>query len=185
MSTPAISEIGGHSTMAEVLAAFPGAQRALFRQYHIGGCSSCGFQSGETLAALCARNGGLDVAAVLGEVERSHQADQRLLLEPRELAAWRQDGLPLRLLDIRTREEHEATRIEGSILFTQEIMTEMLGRWPRAERLVICDHQGAKGLDAAAYFLGHGFTAVRALRGGIDAWAAEVDPSVRRYKLEE
>ena len=30
--------------MRDVLEKFPGAQRALFRKYHIGGCSSCGFQ---------------------------------------------------------------------------------------------------------------------------------------------
>ncbi|HIG82060.1 MAG TPA: rhodanese-like domain-containing protein, partial [Verrucomicrobiales bacterium] len=28
--------------MEEVLTVFPGARRALFRKYHIGGCSSCG-----------------------------------------------------------------------------------------------------------------------------------------------
>lgn len=89
----------------------------------------------------------------------------------------------MRLLDIRPREEFEATRIEGAILFTQEIMTEMLGRWPRNELLVIYDHLGTKSMDAAAYFLGHGFTKVRALRGGIDAWS-EVDASVRKYRLE-
>ena len=42
---------------------------------------------------------------------------------------------------------------------------------------------GKKSMDAAAYFLGHGFTQVRALRGGIDAWS-EVDSTVRRYRLE-
>jgi hypothetical protein len=29
--------------MSAVLENFPGARRALFRKYHIGGCSSCGF----------------------------------------------------------------------------------------------------------------------------------------------
>ena len=37
------TEIGLSSPMGEVLEVFPGAQRALFRQYHIGGCGSCGF----------------------------------------------------------------------------------------------------------------------------------------------
>ncbi len=32
--------ITGESSMREVLQVFPGAQRALFRKYHIGGCSS-------------------------------------------------------------------------------------------------------------------------------------------------
>jgi len=31
-------------TMRELLLQFPGAQRALFRKYHIGGCASCGLQ---------------------------------------------------------------------------------------------------------------------------------------------
>ena len=39
---------------------FPGAQRALFRKYHIGGCSSCGFSPNETLAGVCARNENVD-----------------------------------------------------------------------------------------------------------------------------
>ena len=40
---------------------------------------------------------------------------------------------------------------------------------------------GSKSLDVAAYFKGHGFTNVHSMRGGIEAWAAEVDPAVPRY----
>jgi hypothetical protein len=35
--------IDSQSPMRDVLEKFPGAQRALFRRHHIGGCSSCGF----------------------------------------------------------------------------------------------------------------------------------------------
>ena len=55
--------------------------------------------------------------------------------------------------------------------------------WPRPEMFVIYDHTGKQALDAAANFLGHGFEKVRCLRGGIDAWAQEVDPKLPRYKL--
>ena len=48
---------------------------------------------------------------------------------------------------------------------------------------VIYDHAGRHALDAAAYFLGHGFTKVRCLDGGIDAWSLQVDPKIRRYRL--
>ena len=61
--------IDGQSTMTRVLEVFPGAQRALFRRYHIGGCASCAFEPGETLAGLCARNN-LDTAEVLLEVRK-------------------------------------------------------------------------------------------------------------------
>lgn len=176
--------LGPQTTMREVLEAFPGARRALFKHYHIGGCSSCGFAPEETLAQLCARNGNLDVAAVLARVHESHKHDQRLSVEPRELAEQLRSPTPPRVLDIRTREEWEAARIAGSVLFTQELMNEILGRWPRETAFVIVDHAGKTALDGAAYFLGHGYENVRALRGGVDAWSQEVDPSVPRYRLE-
>lgn len=172
------------STMSDVLAEFPGAQRALFRKYHIGGCSSCGFQPNETLSQLCARNGNLSVEEVMAHIRTSHEADLKMQIAPKELADWMKRNGSLKIVDIRTREEHEAARIEGTVLFSQELMQEMLGRWAREAPLVIVDHQGRKSMDAAAYFLGHGFQNVRALQGGIDAWSREVDSKVPRYELE-
>lgn len=181
MTQPAIHP---DSTMAQVLEAYPGARRALFRNYHIGGCGSCAFQPSETLAQLAHRNGGLDVHAMLAHIQSSHEQDQAILVEPADLAAMLKSLHPPRLLDIRTREEADAAGIPGAILFTEEVMNDMLGRWNRADPVVIFDHTGAKCMDAAAYFLGHGFKNIRALRGGIDAWAAEVDPAVPRYHFE-
>ena len=42
---------------------------------------------------------------------------------------------------------------------------------------------GKSALDAVAYFMGHGLTNVRCLRGGIDAWAQEIDAGMKRYRL--
>ena len=175
--------ITGQSPMSEVLAAYPGAQRALFRRYHIGGCSSCGFQPTETLAGVCARNGNLDVAEVLAHIQSSHEQDEKILISPKELADWRQQDPALRLVDVRSREEFEAVHIEGSILLSQPVMQQIMAEGTNARPLVVVDHQGKNGLDAAAYFLGHGLQNVRCLRGGIDAWSQEVDSSVRRYRL--
>ena len=63
-------------------------------------------------------------------------------------------------------------------------MKEIMGNWDRAALTVFVDHKGTRAIDAAAYFAGHGFTQARALRGGIDAWSQEVDPTVPRYDLE-
>jgi len=179
--TPAIDP---SITMKALLEQLPGAQRALFRKYHIGGCASCGFSPDETLQQVCDRNDHLPVDEVIAYLLEAHEEDKKMLVEPRELLALREEGRLPRLLDIRTREEFEAARIEGSVLFTQELMQEILGRWDRNELIVIIDHQGKRSLDAAAYFAGHGFQAVKALRGGIDAWSAEADPSVPRYEIE-
>jgi rhodanese-related sulfurtransferase len=170
--------------MREVLEAFPGAQRALFRRYHIGGCSSCAFQPDETLEQLCARNGSLDVNEVLAHLQSSHEQDAQLFIEPKELAELRRREPSLRIVDVRSREEFEAVHLDGSVLLSQPVMREIMAEGTNTRPLVLVDHQGKQALDAAAYFLGHGLQNVRCLRGGLDAWAREVDPAVRRYRLD-
>jgi len=169
--------------MREVLEAFPGAQRALFRRYHIGGCSSCAFQPGETLEQVCARNGGLDVNEVSEHIKTSHEQDAKIFVEAKELAEWLKQDSSIRLLDVRSREEFEAVHIEGTMLLSQPVMREVLAEGTNNRPLVIIDHQGKQALDAAAYFMGHGLQNVRCLRGGIDAWAQEVNTKLPRYRL--
>jgi rhodanese-related sulfurtransferase len=176
-------EIEAESPMREVLEAFPGAQRALFRKYHIGGCSSCGFSPDETLAQVCARNGNLNVAEVLAHIRSSHELDAKILISPADLAALVQTDKSVKLVDVRSREEFEAVHIAGSVLLSQEVMREIMASGSNKRPIVIIDHQGKNALDASAYFIGHGLESVRCLQGGIDAWAQTVDLAMRRYKL--
>jgi rhodanese-related sulfurtransferase len=155
----------------------------LFRRYHIGGCSSCGFSPDETLAGVCARNGGLDVNEVLSHIESSHELDAKILISPKELAETLKQDKSLRIVDVRSREEFEAVHIEGSTLLSQDVMRQIMGDGSNTKPLVVVDHSGKNGLDAAAYFMGHGLQNVRCLRGGIDAWAQEVDTNMRRYRV--
>jgi rhodanese-related sulfurtransferase len=175
--------VSPQSPMSAVLEHFPGAQRALFRRYHIGGCSSCGFSPDETLAQVCARNGNLDVAEVLAHIQSSHEQDAKVLISPAELAGLLQRDPSVKLVDVRSREEFEAVNIAGSVLLSQDVMRELMASGSNTNPIVVIDHAGKNGLDAAAYFMGHGLQNVRCLRGGIDAWAQEVDVKMRRYKL--
>jgi rhodanese-related sulfurtransferase len=171
-------------SMGDLLGLIPGAQRALFMRYHIGGCSSCGFRLEETLAQVCQRNQDLPVSEVIAHLQTSHAEDQKILIKPSKVSEIIASGEGVQIVDIRTREEFDAARIKGSTLFTQDLMQEILGGWAREALLVIVDHQGKRVLDAATFFAGHGFTNVRALEGGIDAWSVEVDSSIPRYELE-
>jgi rhodanese-related sulfurtransferase len=175
--------INSQSSMTDVLVAYPGAQRAMFRKYHIGGCASCGFQPTETLAQVCARNNNLNVDEVLAHIKTSHEQDEKIFISPKELSELIAKDSSVKLLDVRSREEFEATHIEGSLLMSQPTVQEIMAKWPRTEAFVIIDHQGKQALDAAAYFMGHGFDRVRCLRGGIDAWAEQMDANIRRYQL--
>lgn len=178
-----MNPISADTPMSRVLEMFPGAQRALFRRYHIGGCASCGFQPTETLAQVCARNGDLNVPEVVAHIQSSHEQDAKMLIAPKELVQLRQQTPDLRVVDVRSREEFEAVHIAGSQLLSQDVMRQIMGDGSNTRPLILVDHQGKTALDAAAYFLGHGLQNVRCLRGGIDAWAQEVEPTMRRYKL--
>src|SRR6476469_6738463 len=99
-------------TMAELLQEYPGAQRALFRTYHIGGCASCGFSPSETLATVCARNDNLPIEEVIGTILAGHEADHKMQISPTEGAGRLQAGEKLPLIDVRSREEWDAVHIE-------------------------------------------------------------------------
>lgn len=170
--------------MSQVLAAYPGAQRALFARYHIGGCRSCGFQPTETLAEVCARNDNVAVEEAIGHIRESHQADSSLRISPVDFEALRRSQPDLLILDVRTREEHEAVKLPNARLLTQELVQEIFNTGDKTKPVILYDHTGSRSLDAAAYFIGHGFAETQCLDGGIDAYSTQIDASLPRYRLE-
>lgn len=167
-------------TMAEILERFPGARRALFQRYHIGGCSSCGFEPEQTLRTVLANHAVADADGAVKTILDFAELDRRMQIAPKDVKAMLAKSPKPRLLDVRSYEEYDIARIEGAELLTQELVAE-LRALPKDTPLVFVCHHGIRSLDAAAWFIGHGFTNVRSMTGGIDAWSAEVDPAVARY----
>lgn len=50
-----------------------------------------------------------------------------------------------------------------------------------SQSIVCVCHHGVRSLQVVAFLEHHGFESVYNLAGGIDAWSAEVDPTVPRY----
>lgn len=173
------TDLAADTPMGAILETLPGAKRALFARYHLGGCQSCAFSNDETLDQLCARSE-LPAAEVLEHLLASHVHDSEMLLEP---AAAREKLADFRLIDLRTREEHEAVAIAGSEFFTQQLQQELFAGDPET-RILLYDHSGQNVLDQVAWFRGHGLKQTFGIRGGIDAWSREVDPSIPRYRIE-
>lgn len=178
------TEIDPSTRMGEIIQLFPGAKRALFARYHIGGCQSCAYRDEETLAEVCERNENLPVEEVIAHIRVSHEEDRKILIEPLDLKAALESPVQLRLIDLRTREEHEAVPLPDSELFSNDLLQQIFGSESKDRLIVLYDHKGDRCLDAAAYLVGHGFRKTKALRGGIDAYSREVDSSVPRYQLE-
>ncbi len=179
---PATAKITKRSTMQEVLEAYPSAQRALFRRYHIGGCNSCGYEPDHILEEVAHRHKITDLEEVVAFIEHSEQADQRIHANPTDVATALRGKSPPRLLDVRTPEEWELARIPGATLISEELTKEMM-HWPKDTAIVFFCHVGQRSLDAASYLAGHGFSNVRSMTGGIDAWSLAVDTSVPRYEI--
>jgi len=173
------TELSVETPMGEILEALPGAKRAIFARYHLGGCQSCAFSNDETLAELAQRSE-VEPGEMLDHLLASHEHDLEMLMEPVE-AKERQGEF--RLIDLRTREEHEAVVIPGSEFFTQELQQKIFAGDPGA-KILLYDHSGRNSLDQVAWFRGHGLKETYALRGGIDAWSREVDQSIPRYRVE-
>jgi rhodanese-related sulfurtransferase len=175
--------IDATTAIGEILDAYPGARRALFSRYHLGGCQSCGFSPNESIESLCARNGGIPPEEMIEHLRQAHEHDQLLLLTPIAIKELLESENPPVLLDCRTREEHEAVTITGCKFLTQELQQQLFATSPD-QAIILFDHQGKHALDTCAWFLGHGMKNTRVMHGGIDAWSRDIDPSLPRYQLE-
>jgi len=87
-----------------------------------------------------------------------------------------------RLIDVREPWEFATTRIEGSLPMP---MGDVPGRAHQEldpeERLVVVCHHGIRSMNVTVWLRNQGFEQAQSLRGGIDAWSAQVDPAVARY----
>jgi len=101
-------------------------------------------------------------------------------ISAKELAAKLEAGEALKLFDVRTPQERDTARIEGSVLLDQAMLGEAL-ELDRDTVLVFQCHHGQRSRAAAEHFVQQGFKRVFNLTGGIDAWSNDVDPNVPKY----
>ncbi len=98
-----------------------------------------------------------------------------------ELAEKLKSANPPLLIDVRQANEFAYCRIPGAELRPLgEIQTWSRDLDPEAEIVLQC-HTGIRSAQAANYLARLGFKHVYNLEGGIDAWAAEIDPDMPRY----
>lgn len=167
-------------TMEEIQGLFPSARRALFMRYHIGGCSTCAYQPTQTLQEVCADHNLLDVKEVMQSILDSHTMDQRIEMDVEEARVALLENSGWRLLDVRTEYERELADIAGSEHMTDELHAQLIEGDKQAKLLFFC-HSGVRSLDAASFYAGHGFQNVKSMRGGIEAWSMQIDPTIPRY----
>lgn len=109
-------------------------------------------------------------------------------VRPSELTTWlesaRCHGAPV-VLDVREPAELRTASIRADGF---ELITIPMGAIPPRlceldpEQPVAClCHHGGRSMQVAAFLKARGFKHVANIAGGINAWSAEVDPSIPRY----
>ena len=99
-----------------------------------------------------------------------------------ELKSLRDTRSEFTLLDVREAWELQTAQIAGSkhmpmgdvpSRFQQELDPE--------DHIVVVCHHGVRSMNVTAWLRQQGFEKAQSLRGGIDRWSREVDPSVPLY----
>jgi len=98
-----------------------------------------------------------------------------------ELAERLRGGQEVVLLDVREPWEWEIARIPGSVLTPLSSLEDSVGDLSPGELVVTICHYGIRSLRARELLLARGVGPVLSLAGGVDGWAAAVDPNLARY----
>ena len=102
-------------------------------------------------------------------------------ISPQDTAALLGDK-KARLIDVREPWEVATANIEGSLSIPMgDIPLRAHQELDPDDHIVVFCHHGVRSMNVTAWLRNQGFERAQSLRGGIDAWSAEIDPKVARY----
>jgi molybdopterin/thiamine biosynthesis adenylyltransferase/rhodanese-related sulfurtransferase len=102
-------------------------------------------------------------------------------MTPIELKASIDAGRKPILLDVREPFEYALCHLESSTLIPVDQLSHRLKELGLNDEIVVYCHVGIRSAGAVSLLRKYGFTNVKNLTGGIDAWAVQVDPEMPRY----
>jgi adenylyltransferase/sulfurtransferase len=105
-----------------------------------------------------------------------------MTITPTELKARLDRGDKFRLIDVREADEWAVARLPtAELLPMSQFQQHGADQLAPEEDIVLYCHHGVRSGRIQAYLNGRGFGDVKNLTGGIDAWATQIDPAMKRY----
>ncbi|HJS29021.1 MAG TPA: molybdopterin-synthase adenylyltransferase MoeB [Anaerolineales bacterium] len=127
----------------------------------------------------------IDYEAFCGVPGHDHEDEGSAGIEwditPAELKQQIDRGARLRLIDVREPHEWQIAHLEGADLIPLGDLAARMHELDSAEDMVLFCKTGARSTRALELLAGAGFRRMKNLKGGINAWAREVDPRVPVY----
>lgn len=90
-------------------------------------------------------------------------------------------SLGIRVVDVREADEFQIARVAGTSLLPLSVLPQRFTELDPNERLYLHCKVGIRSLKAVKFLQDQGFKYVKSVKGGIQAWSEEIDPSVPRY----
>jgi sulfur-carrier protein adenylyltransferase/sulfurtransferase len=122
----------------------------------------CGVHPTQTAEAAAAAGGSVEVSAP-------------------ELKAVMESGKPITLLDVREPHEWEIARIDGARLTPLSQFESFVPQLKKDDDIYLYCYKGKRSMTALNKLKDAGFKNLHSLAGGIDKWAAEIEPTMKRY----
>lgn len=97
------------------------------------------------------------------------------------LAEWRTQGVPHVLIDVREPYEYDIAQLGGRLI-PKDTVAEHLHQIPKSGKVVVHCRSGKRSADVIRLLQAqHGYENLLNLKGGILAWAEQLDPEMARY----
>ncbi len=103
------------------------------------------------------------------------------LISPLELSSLIAGGLTPKLVDVRNPVELAISTFPGAETIPIEKLPQYFSTWDKEREIVFICRTGLRSARALKMAEAQGFKHTRCLRGGINAWAGEIDPKIRQY----
>ena len=114
-------------------------------------------------------------------IAQGHQLVNSYAMTVAQLKAELDSGANPILLDVREPDELEISRLDGVTLIPMgEIPDRYTELDPNSDIVLVC-RSGSRSAKVMAFLDEMGFTRLRNLDGGMNAWATEIDPSLPVY----
>lgn len=97
-----------------------------------------------------------------------------------ELNELKKNNADIFILDVRNPDEYAICNLGGYLLPFKELLTRYTELNPEHHIIIHC-HGGGRSSRATEFLLQKGFKNVANLRGGIMAWANEIDTTMQKY----
>jgi molybdopterin/thiamine biosynthesis adenylyltransferase/rhodanese-related sulfurtransferase len=126
----------------------------------------------------------IDYEAFCGVPAHDHEEvsmENQYEIDAKELAEQMKNGHNIKLIDVREPHELQISQIAGAKLIPLGEVAGRLSELDTADELVVFCRTGGRSARAVELMLSAGFRKVKNLRGGINSWADQVDPSLPKY----